>query len=442
MSNNTLPIWTSTRSFTIQNLSNTSQLISISVAPGLPPGLTTSFSQTNVLIPANSFAMVFFTVQVDNNILPFPNTDPLSYSGNILLSNGSQNKRIPFALIKAAVMTINWDVPPDVILIHDRSAWGKYIFLGSPTSPYYAALPPNTYDIISWYFDINGWVVDENINLTNSLSYNIYKADANRTFQTQLLKHDSSLIPATGLSRKIVINHTASGRGISNLTFGGSGEISLDALLSDMSSNYRYETTARHYHDPNTIYNSLFYANGVSGPLNLTNDYAQATRLEVRYNTLDGTDLRGVLYTGRYGSAMEGMDGFNVLPSQSTQIYYFTPFDSSAFFNSRQIHLGNPNMDAFYAYGNIFRVNATGSYTLWLLNHQPGLGDSYIDYTYTDNTYVVNGGPHYWASYLENTANTFLLRPNYPSLFTIPSPIIDRQVAQNAGGLRLAVQFG
>ncbi|HUN23384.1 MAG TPA: S8 family serine peptidase, partial [Anaerolineales bacterium] len=415
--NNSQPIWTNTRSFIIQNLSNTAQLINLSVAPGLPAGLTTTLSQTSIFIQPNAFAIVLFTVRVDNAVLPFPSSDPLSYSGNILISNGSQSKHIPFALIKAAVMTINWDIPPDVVLIHDRSAWGKYVFLGSPTSPYYAALPPNTYDIISWYFDINGWIVNENINLTNSVAYNIYKADANHTFQTHLLKHDGSLIPASGLSRKIVINHNASGRGMSNLTFGGGGEIPLDALLSDMSNNYRYETSARHYHDPNTIYNSLFYANGVSGALDLTNDYSQATRLEVRYNTLAGTNLRGVLYTGRYGNAMEGMDGFNLLPSQSTQVYYFTPFDSLAFFNSRQIYLGNPDMNAFYAYSNIFRINATGSYTLWLLNHQPGLGDSYIDYTYTDNTYVVNGGPHYWASYLENSNNTFLLRPNYPYLF-------------------------
>ena len=122
--------------------------------------------------------MATLSVSVDNAILPFPAGDPYAYAGRRLLTNGGEQTHVPFALIKAAQLIVNWDVTPDVVYLHDRAINGKYVILGQPTNPYYFFLPPGTYDILTWYIDDNRMIVDENILLATTTTYDIFKADA------------------------------------------------------------------------------------------------------------------------------------------------------------------------------------------------------------------------------------------------------------------------
>jgi subtilisin family serine protease len=97
---NTLPFWTSTQSITVYNAAESIQNISLSIALSLPAGLTASLSQNILTLASGESQSVDLHVTADNSVLPYPSNEPYSYSGKVVLNNGTQVRQIPFALIK------------------------------------------------------------------------------------------------------------------------------------------------------------------------------------------------------------------------------------------------------------------------------------------------------------------------------------------------------
>ena len=396
-----VPVWSTIQGIAIRNLSATPQTINLSVAAGLPAGLTASISPASITIPGGRVGPGYVRVwSVDNAVLPFPTNDPLAYAGRLLLTNGSEQTHVPFALIKAAQLIVNWDVTPDIVYLHNRAPNGKFVMLGQPTSPQFFLLPPGTYDIITWYIGDNQMIVDENILLATTTTYDIFKADANYSFTPQAYEPSGAEIAGKGISRKVGIIHIAGNQGF-YASMMGSTETSMSGLMSGMSAAYHYETAARHQDSSDTFHNLVYGVNGVSGPLSPINNYTDATRLVLEYEGLPGS-LRPIYAIGRYGNAVEDLGAHPILPSLSQQVYYLTPFAADAIFNSRAINVGDDALTQYYLYGNLLTSIASGTRSMQIRNYSPLSGYQYGLASYADDLWVLDGSPHYWSSHSEN----------------------------------------
>lgn len=94
------PVWTTVASVEIRNLTTTVQSYQLSVAAGfLPTGVTTQLSHTSVALDPGQTQVVSLTVTVDTDLAPYPTTQPYSYYGRIIITNGTEQSHVPFAFM-------------------------------------------------------------------------------------------------------------------------------------------------------------------------------------------------------------------------------------------------------------------------------------------------------------------------------------------------------
>ncbi|CAK8717765.1 hypothetical protein GMJAKD_06980 [Candidatus Electrothrix aarhusensis] len=241
--------WSSTQQVTIYNDADTEQTIDLSIAAGLPAGLSAELSEGYVTLDAGESHDVDLTVTVDNGVLPYPSAEPYSYSGKVVLDNGAEVRQVPFALIKAAQLILNWDIQPNFVRIHNRKSSGLVkLTLSRPASPSFIALPPGTYDIISWWLDSSNkiyTVFNEGVMVAGGETYSISKSDATHEKNFKLKDAQGVTQPATGRSVTHAMYHTKAGRfSVSIIVMGG--ELPLSGFVSDTSSDYRDVITGFH----------------------------------------------------------------------------------------------------------------------------------------------------------------------------------------------------
>jgi subtilisin family serine protease len=284
---NDVPVWSSTQQVTVYNDADTEQTINLSVSPNsLPNGLTASLSENSVTLAAGASQDVEFTVTVDNSVLPYPAAEPYSYSGKVVMTNGAEVRRVPFALIKAAQLTLNWDVTPDFVRIHNRKASTVQLTLSLPASPSLVALPPGTYDIISWWLDSSNkiyTVFKEGIVVAeNATTYSISKSDATHEKNFKLKDAQGVTKPAIGDHPTHAMYHTKAGRfSVSIIGW----NLHLSGFVSDASSEYRDVITGFYSGTANVFYNQSFSINGINSDIELVNDAVDSKRIDFTYNS-------------------------------------------------------------------------------------------------------------------------------------------------------------
>ncbi len=410
MVDNTVSEWTSTKPVTVYNDAETAQTINLSISGTRPAGLTAELSESSVTLDAGESRNVDLTVTVDNSVLPYPSAEPYSYSGKVMLDNGAEVRQVPFALIKAAQLILNWDVTPTFVLIHNCKSGGKQLSPpANPTSPYYAMLPPDTYDIISWWSSGNYTVVNEGVVLTGSTTKNISKSEASHAANFQLRDHTGAVQPVTGSTRNLAIwqPDTSKGMGITSL----GGQSSFNGHLSDMSDAYRYDVTGQHQHeDTDTYYSPVFAAQGVSADINITNDYVDAKRVDFTYN-VPADELKRVYFIGNSWFAAAIVPP--AIPNLTTERRYLFPISPDAYFTRHFIYLENSTDYSSYAYGNKFTPASSADYMLRVRNYNPA-ANSYAEeqVLYSDSAWQVNGSPHYLAAHVQNTSSSVVIAAN------------------------------
>ncbi|CAK8721998.1 hypothetical protein GCAAIG_11630 [Candidatus Electronema halotolerans] len=407
MVDNTVSEWVSTQKLTVYNDLDTAQTIDLSTAAGLPAGLTAELSESYVTLAAGESRDVDLTVTVDNSVLPHPSAEPYSYSGKVMLDNGAEVRQVPFALVKAAQLILNWDVTPTFVRIHNSKHNQPTIV--QPTSPYYAILPPDTYDIISWWSSGNYTVVNEGVVLAGSTTKNISQAEANHVTNFQLKDHAGGVQPVVARERHLSIWQPNTGTGLMVGSFGG--RIPFSGFVSDMSEAYHYGVTGPYqYEETNTWYAPAFGAQGVSSDLNITNDYTSANQVSFIYNAPD-SELKRLYFIGRGGSG--SALHYPPVPNLTAETWYLFQIPENSYYNSHFIWLRHSTDSLYYAIGNTFTPTSGASYTLQVRNYNPVTGSySTEQVEYSDSAWQVNGSPHYLAAHTQNTSSSVVIAAN------------------------------
>ncbi len=176
-------VWTKAQTVEIKNISGNSTFntYTVSLASALPAGINVSIPATITLDALTGTGNFDFNISVDNTVLPYPSVDPYSYEGVLLVSNGTDTHRIPFAFIKTPVLTLNFDKSPWFVYIIDRISkyWLRYP-AGTSTS---ITLPQGNYDVTTHFLSYSGVLTDEvvfreNIDVINSTTLNISSTEA------------------------------------------------------------------------------------------------------------------------------------------------------------------------------------------------------------------------------------------------------------------------
>jgi subtilisin family serine protease len=406
---NTVPVWSKTQALTIYNDAADAQTIDLSIGGTLPAGLTASLSQNSVTLAAGASQDVSFTLTVDNNVLPYPSAKPYSYNGKVVLDNGVQVRQVPFAVIKSAQLTLNWDTPPTFVRIHNRKSGGSQPTIVQPASPYLVLLPPDTYDIISWWSSGNYTVVNEGVVLTGSTTRNISRSEASHVTNFQLRDHTGNVQPVVARERSLAIWQPSTGNGLMVGSFGG--KIPFSGFVSDVSEAYHYGVTGLYQHEEaNVWYASIFGAQNVSSDIDIVNDYTSANRVSFIYNVSD-SELKRLYFIGRGGSG--SALHYPSVPNLTAETWYLFQIPKNSYYNTHSIWLRNSTDSICYSVGNNFTPTSDTSYTMQVRNYNPVTG-SYLteQIEYSDSSWQVNGSPHYWAANTKNTTSAIVITSN------------------------------
>ncbi len=176
MVDNETDVWVKTDTLTLYNVSDSVKNISLSVEGISVPGLSFSFSTTDLAIAPYDSSRVLFSVIADNQHLPFKPEGIPSYDGHILVNDHQEHLRIGFALFKSPVMALHFDARPDLVVVHDRQ---KAVFKEHNLDTLVnLRIPQGTYDIMVFFDGFTKSIIRENVMLSSNSSLHISKREA------------------------------------------------------------------------------------------------------------------------------------------------------------------------------------------------------------------------------------------------------------------------
>src|SRR6185295_17021562 len=114
--------WTSTVSVSLTNHSATQQTLALSSTTGETAGIDVVVSPQVLSLEAGETKQTTVTLQVDNALVPAPASGSLSFGGSITFGEGTSAVRVPWAFVKAAIVTVQWtsDMPVEAVIVSDR----------------------------------------------------------------------------------------------------------------------------------------------------------------------------------------------------------------------------------------------------------------------------------------------------------------------------------
>lgn len=333
LDDSTQSIWTNTQTVTVKNTSGDSTLntYTVALAAAIEAGIEVSVPATITLDAATGTANFDVTIAVDNTVLAYPSTDPYSYEGVLLISNGVDTHRVTFAFTKSPVLTINFDKSPYSVYIIDKVSkyWSRYP-VGTTTS---LTLPQGNYDVITM-FDVYTMVFREDVDLVGNTVLDISSAEAiyDLTYSNIVDYAGQPLISKMSFSW-----HSAHDSGFSLGVFGGRG----DMKFSQTSARYTFEWSGSDLMRNTAQTHELGgrITGGMTSGHDFTNTADEYKAIEYTYELDPEVDeifpLLFLQYTFSYG--MIGFSGYNIYDEPARRdangefkrMFYIKPFEST-----------------------------------------------------------------------------------------------------------------
>jgi subtilisin family serine protease len=113
-------VWKDTVEFTVKNFRNTSQNINLEIENGLPAGAELNLSQTSFNLASMQEMQVTATIAMPKSV-PIVYNYPYGYTGNIICRSDSDRIKIPYAVIKTNMLTIESDLTTENLLLYDQN---------------------------------------------------------------------------------------------------------------------------------------------------------------------------------------------------------------------------------------------------------------------------------------------------------------------------------
>jgi subtilisin family serine protease len=113
-------VWKDTVEFTVKNLRDISQNINLAIQSGLPAGAELNLSQTSFNLASLQEIQITATLAMPKSV-PIVYEYPYGYTGNIICRSDSDRVRVPFAVIKSNILTIESDLTVWNLWLYDQS---------------------------------------------------------------------------------------------------------------------------------------------------------------------------------------------------------------------------------------------------------------------------------------------------------------------------------
>jgi hypothetical protein len=189
--------WIATETISIYNYHFDPQWVELSPGGGFPAGVDFSFSPAGFSLPPGETMEVTVSLTVDINSVPFPQTDPMSYSGGIDIISEQASSSVPAVFIKSSVLKMVFDAKPyRVVLFNEKEQELKIYEEFDRSLELEALVQPGIYDIIVSYDDYRTTVIRENISVGEFTLLEIEKAEAgNHIVIKNLNRHGEAIEP-------------------------------------------------------------------------------------------------------------------------------------------------------------------------------------------------------------------------------------------------------
>jgi len=198
---------------------------------------------TSALIQPESYLDIPIIFTYDYSTLPYAVELPPVYVGYVDILSADDTLNVAVGLAKASVLQLEFDSPPDLVLIHNQK--GDYLIRSQTGRFLNVELAKDVYDIIAIRDgDATKWIL-ENIQVDGKVNITVDEEYASNTLQFDLFDADGARLGACGFSKEMIRFNE------SKLTleyqYHQSCPIQPDLIptfkVSDISTAYSYEVT-------------------------------------------------------------------------------------------------------------------------------------------------------------------------------------------------------
>ncbi|MFN8489473.1 MAG: S8 family serine peptidase [Caldilineaceae bacterium] len=413
----TQAIWTKTLALQVQNPTATTQNYQLAIAPGLPAGINSALSQSQVTLAAGQAITVNLTLTVDNQVLPFQTDPSFAYNGALLITTGANQRRVPFDLVKETELAITLDPTGAAWFVWVRNQAGgvQLVDVQGQTQVVVPVLP-GKYDLIATYPNAQAFVALENVQVTNSTSVTLLSSQATNLLTTNFQQFNNQIVSITQRDEHYIVHKGSH----NDLFISGSGFSGGPLRFSPFSNNYYLEncTYQRNYPAEQSVYDLCYSMDGSSATqtqlIKAQSLKKLSTQLEPEINASQAFPV--ISYRPNPYFAMSTWNvSSDWLTLPFTRTFYFTP-STSPFATARDItaeqKAANGNaLPRVWSSRLRFTNNMTTTMDLW--NYNPvtkNWDNEQLSTAATD--WKLAFAPVYWAGHFDNTTNQVKLEAN------------------------------
>jgi hypothetical protein len=306
------PTFDRSLSVTVTNTGDAAREYTIGVAPGLPAGITAAVAPASLTLEAGQSGSFTFSLHVDNARVPNPAEPPFSYHSHLRVESGGTTIRVPFAFIKAPVLTVTFDQAPSAVAVVGRGGASWYPRPGLSLN---ARLPQGEYDVLAVYVN---WdedaahvrtILRESVVVADGATVAISRGDAAHALTVDPRNEQGEAVIPDAFDCQF----TRRGDGLSL----GVGVLALDGApiewrTSAMSERFVLGGLVSGIND-NRAYTLHWSRRGVDGPVVFRNDPEELRHLTFRADVEPGLEevvmVNSTVHVDRLGAGGAGIGG-------------------------------------------------------------------------------------------------------------------------------------
>ena len=140
--------WSVAKTFTVVNRGASTRALTLS-APAPRAHVTATLSATSVTLAPGESREITLAIEVDNGKVDSPRTGSLAIAGAVTIAGGAMPVRVPWAFVKAAVVTVEYDgdEPFIAVVASTDSPAHAYAAVGPMERRTTLVVPPGEYDV-------------------------------------------------------------------------------------------------------------------------------------------------------------------------------------------------------------------------------------------------------------------------------------------------------
>ena len=155
--------WSSISTITIHNTSNQFKNIEISSAGNFPEATSLSINPQVFSLSAGSSKEVIITIEADNELLPFPENENISFTDKLHIEFGNDEITVPMTFIRSRIIQFEMEETPFYMFMRGGPNNSYQTFISYPDTDLSLRVPEGDYDIFVQYQDKDFATMHENI---------------------------------------------------------------------------------------------------------------------------------------------------------------------------------------------------------------------------------------------------------------------------------------